>query len=70
MTRLHPDYVANCLDLDRRGEPAPGGWGDEWPDPVGTVPLACGHMGVPTVQHITREDAYWCPTCQRYEERE
>jgi len=63
--RLRPDYVARQLEREAAGESLPGGH-DEWPDPVGTVMLACGHAGVKTVQHVTREDAYWCPEHKDY----
>ena len=44
----------------REGEPLPGGF-DEFPDPEGTIPLKCGHLG---------DENHWCPTCVRYCEEE
>jgi len=66
--RLNADFVARCLDLEREGVPCPGGVNDEFPDPVGTVLLTCGHMGVPTIELVSRRDAYWCGECRDYRE--
>ncbi len=41
---------------------------DEFPDPIPTVPLACGHMGTITTCLIAGSVRWWCCECLDYNE--